>query len=347
MRIALDATPLTLTSGGLPRYVAELSTALAREFPRDAYILLSDQPFSLPPAAPPNLLRGDSPPTRRWWLSGVRTAIRTARADLFHGTNFEVPYLGATPAVLTIHDLSPWRDSAWHSGAARVRRRTPWLVRLKRARIILTVSEAMRREIVDYFGVSPDMVRAVPLAASGLFQPAEQPAAPKRPYFLFVGTLEPRKNIPALVDAWRATLPQTGADLVLVGRAREDFPPLPAREGLTILGEVPDPELPRLYSGALAFAYPTFYEGFGIPVLEAMQCGCPVVTSHDPAVREVSGGAALHVQPGAELAEALRSLASNQDLRDRMKAAGLTRAAAFSWARAARETRAVYVEAAA
>ena len=110
MRIALDATPLTLSSGGLQRYVSELSLALAREFPEDEYVLLSDQPFSMPARAPANLIRGRGVETyadKHWWLWGLRGAIRDTHAALFHGTNFEVPYLGGVPAILTIHDLSP------------------------------------------------------------------------------------------------------------------------------------------------------------------------------------------------------------------------------------------------
>jgi len=304
VRIALDATPLTLTSGGLRRYVEDLALALGREFPGDRYTLLSDQPFDLPENSPPNLaglVRRD----RRYWLLGIRRALRELSADVFHGTNFEVPYLGRTPAVLTIHDLSPWRNPEWHSAAGRVQQRTPWLVRLRRAQLILTVSEAMAREIVSHFGIPAERVRAVPLAASGLFRPTTALTQRKRPYFLFVGTLEPRKGIDTLAEAWRETRGQTGADLILVGRTRTDFVPIPEHEGLSIIGEVCDDDLPDLYSSALAFVYPTRYEGFGLPVLEAMQCGCPVITSHDPAVTEVAGGAALHIGSGRELAEAM------------------------------------------
>ena len=352
MRIALDATPLILTSGGLPRYVSELSLSLAREFPEDSWLLLSDQPFSLPQnddaPPPPNLIRGrqnHAETDRRWWLWGVRNAIRESGAQLFHGTNFEVPYLGGTPSILTIHDLSPWRNPEWHDSADRVRRRTPWLVRLRRARMILTVSEAVRREIVNHFGVKPEQVRAVPLAASALFRPVPpSPAGQNRPFFLFVGTLEPRKNVAALVEAWRATRAETGADLIIAGRSRTDFVPIEPCDGLSLLGEVPDCELPRLYSDALAFVYPTHYEGFGLPVLEAMQCGCPVITSHDPAVVEVAGGAALHAESALELADAMRSIAGNPRLRADLRKAGLNRAACFSWTGTARQTRAIYAE---
>jgi glycosyltransferase involved in cell wall biosynthesis len=350
VRIALDATPLTISSGGLPRYVTELSIALAREFPEDTYYLLSDQPFPMPERSPVNLVRGRPPHSaaeRRWWLWGIRQAIRQTRAQLFHGTNFEVPYLGSTPAILTIHDLSPWRERDWqiyshNADADRVRWRTPWLVRLRRARMILTVSEAVRHEVIEHFGVSPDRVRAVPLAASSHFRPLPPTSPAPKPFFLFVATLEPRKNVAALIEGWRESRAETNADLVVAGRNRADFAEIASCDGLHLLGEVPDQELPRLYSDALAFVYPTHYEGFGLPVLEAMQCGCPVITSRDPAVVEVSGGAAIHASSPPEIAEAMRAIAANPRLRNTLSGAGLQRAGAFSWNRTARETHAVY-----
>ena len=342
MIAALDATPLSLTSGGLHRYVTELSLALARGFPEDRFVLMSNQAFSGPTGAPENLSAVAAPGPGRWWLNGVRKAIRESGCAVFHGTNFEVPWLGRTPSVLTIHDLSPWLDPEWHHAADRVRQRTPWLVRLGRAKLIITVSEAVRSEVITHFGVAEDRVRAIPLAAASMFQPVARTGTP--PYFLCVATLEPRKNIPALVEAWRASRAATGADLWLVGRQREDFVPLPPEPGLRIWGEVPDELLPGLISGALAFVYPTLYEGFGLPVLEAMQCGCPVITSRDPAVMEVSGGAAIHTASLAEMAEGMVAVAAQPDLRARLAEGGRKRSHAFSWSRTASETRAVYGE---
>jgi glycosyltransferase involved in cell wall biosynthesis len=341
-----------LSSGGLPRYVTELSTALAREFPEDIYSLISDQPFPMPERAPMNLIRGRQPHSaaeRRWWLWGIQQAIRQTGSQVFHGTNFEVPYLGSTPAILTIHDLSPWREKAWqirthNADADRVRWRTPWLVRLRRARMILTVSDAVRREVIEHFGVLPERVRAVPLAASSRFRPMAPTSPPQKPFFLFVATLEPRKNVAGLVEGWREARAETNADLVIAGRNRADFTEIPAGEGIHLLGEVPDQELPRLYSDALAFVYPTHYEGFGLPVLEAMQCGCPVITSRDPAVMEVTGGNAIHTSSPHEIAEAMRALTADARLRNVLRGCGFERAAAFSWSRTARETHAVYEE---
>jgi glycosyltransferase involved in cell wall biosynthesis len=329
--------------------VTELSLALAREFPDDTYTLLSDQPFTMPADGPSNLLPGPaSGGDQRWWLQGLRKTLRNEGIQLFHGTNFEVPYWGGTPAVLTIHDLSPWREAGWHDSVSRVRQRTPWLVRLRRARVILTVSEAVRREVIGYFRVPPERVRAVPLAASPLFSVVAEPGpAPERPYFLFVGTLEPRKNLPSLIEAWRTTREETGAELVIAGRRRSDSPSIPAIEGLRYAGEVADRDLPNLYRRALAFVYPSHYEGFGLPVLEAMQCGCAVITSNDAAITEVSGGAALHTGSTLELANALRMIAAKCDLREEMRAHALARAQSFSWTRTAQATRAIYAEAAA
>jgi glycosyltransferase involved in cell wall biosynthesis len=348
VRVALDATPLTLSSGGLPRYVSELSVALAEQFPEDIYSLLSDQPFQMPERAPANLIRGREPHSlaeRRWWLWGIQRAIRQNNIEVFHGTNFEVPYRGKTPAVLTIHDLSPWRDKTWHDEADRVRFRAPWLVRFGRAQMILTVSETVRKEIIAHFAVLPSRVRAVPLAASSHFRPtAAGSQGMARPFFLFLATLEPRKNVAGLVEGWIESRLETSADLIIAGRSRTDFAGIPPREGIHFLGEVSDQELPGLYSDALALVYPTHYEGFGLPVLEAMQCGCPVITSRDPAVVELSGGAARHVSSPAELAQAMQDVASSPELRLKMKEAGLQRASGYSWARTARETHEIYTE---
>jgi alpha-1,3-rhamnosyl/mannosyltransferase len=164
------------------------------------------------------------------------------------------------------------------------------------------------------------------------------PSPPRgRPYFLFVGTIESRKNLAVALAAWRVLRDQ--ADFLAVGRGA-----LPQEEGLQALGPVPDVQLPALYSGAAALVLPSLYEGFGLPVLEAMQCGTPVITSRDPALLEVSGQAALHAaaDDAREWLEAMRAV-----LRDPLpwREAGLRRAAEFSWERTARETREVYLEA--
>ena len=344
MRVAIEAASLTLTSGGLARYTSELSLALARSFPADEFILISDQAFRMPDAAPANLTRGAGPRNaieRRWWLWGIAREMARLRADLVHGPDFAVPYLARRPSVMTLHDLSPWMDERWHHAAQRVKRRTPVILDLGIATMIVTPTERVRKQAIERFHLRPERVIAVAEAAPSWMKPV--PAVPGRPYFLFVGTLEPRKNLPALLDAWRAVRRHHEIDLVLAGRRRTDFPVLPPESGLQLLGEVPDADLPRLYSAALAFVYPSLYEGFGLPVLEAMQCGACVIASS--AVREVGGNAAVYADSAEELAEAMRAAAQSAAWTDPWRARSLARAAEFSWDRTARETYQVYQEA--
>jgi glycosyltransferase involved in cell wall biosynthesis len=347
MRVALDAGPLTLSSGGLKRYTEELSMALACTFPDDVYTLLSDRPFAMPAGAPLNLTAGMQPSNaieRRWWLAGVLRACRVAGAELFHGTNFEVPYRGSLPAVVTLHDMSPWRDRSWHDGAGRVRRRVPLLLKLRRAAAIITPSEAVRGEAIARFNLKPDMVAAVPHAAASIFQPGTQPNG-QNPYFIFTGTIEPRKNIAMLLDAWREVRINHPVRLILVGRRRSDGPHIAPEPGLELAGEASDAEVASLYRGAVALVYPSLYEGFGLPVLEAMQCGCPMILTRDPALMEVAADAALYGDNVREIAMAMKALIESSDCAADLRAKGLERASRFTWENTARATRAVYTEA--
>jgi glycosyltransferase involved in cell wall biosynthesis len=346
VNIALDATPLTISTGGVARYTQELAQALALEFPQDHFWLLSDQIFGMPRMLLRNLHQGEPPNTlagRKWWLWGLNREMKRCGVDLFHGTDFSVPYLRRRPSVLTLHDLSPWMEPEWQPDAGRIRRRTPVLLRRGCATFVITPSEAVRRAAIQRFGLNPDRVVAVPLAASESFRPVNVPP-PDRPYFLFVGTLEPRKNVGRLVEAWREVRKSHDVDLVLAGRVRADYSAPSPEPGLRILGPVPEQELAALYSGAVACVYPSLYEGFGLPVLEAMQCGALVITSNDPAIREVSADAAIHVDAGdtKALAEALAAVVRAPENFAGLRERGLERSREFTWRRTARLTREVY-----
>jgi len=344
MQVVLEAASLSLSSGGLARYTRELSLALARCFPADEFILASDQPFPLPPAGPPNLRRGGGPRNameRRWWLWGLEREARRQRADVIHGPDFAVPYLRGRPSVLTLHDLSPWMDPRWHRAAGRVRWRTPVLLGLGIATMVVTPSETVRKQAIDRFRLNPERIVAVPEAAAPWLAPVE--ARAHRPYFLFVGTLEPRKNLPALIEAWREVRQTHDIDLVLAGRRRADAPEFPEEPGLRLIGEVPDQQLAALYSGALAVVIPSFYEGFGLPVLEAMQCGACVIAAR--ALWETGGDAAVYADGPVQLADAMRQAAADPVRLAERRARSLARAREFSWDRTARLTYQVYEEA--
>ena len=318
MKVALDGTPLAGPGGGIRRYVTELHAALVKEFPDDDFVVLSDQLGSRP--------KGWS---RYWWMYGLNEQL--GGVDVFHGTDFSVPYVKRRPAVLMIHDLSPWRMA--DGGNSRVGRRVPWLIRLRRYTLILTPSEAIKREVISRFGVAADVVVAVPLAASELFRPVE---GQRGSYFLCVGTIEPRKNLLTLLQAFRRVREvRPEAELLVVGRGSGVDEP-----GVRYLGEVPDSDLPALYSHARGVCYPSLYEGFGLPVLEALQCGARVITSRDPALVETGGEATTKVEAldVRTWAEAMLEAVPDPDQ-------AIKRAAEFSWARTARLTREVYQEA--
>jgi len=338
MRVALDATPLTLASGGLRRYASELSMALGAEFPEDEFLLASDRVFPMPARALPNLRAAPGPASaaeRRWWSWGLSRMLGRERIDVYHGTNFEVPYRSLWPSVMTLHDLSPWKGFPC---SRRVRLRTPLLLRLGLATMVITPTEAVRSEAIARFGLRPERVVAVPEAAAPAFQRVEAPAA--RPYFLYVGATGPRKNVETILGAWREVRKQHAVDLVLVG----DFA---AASGARVVAGVDDARLAELYSGALALLYPSLYEGFGLPVLEAMQCGAAVFASRDAAIAEVCGEAGLRIDAtdADAWAEALKAACERPEWIAELRARSLARARGFSWRATARRTREVYEEA--
>jgi glycosyltransferase involved in cell wall biosynthesis len=344
---ALDATPLVEPAGGIARYTSELSRALADCFVDDAWWLISDQPVGPLRGAPPNLHVSAVPRrqlARRWWLFGARAELQRLGATVFHGTDFAVPYLPVCPAVMTVHDLSPWAPPPIRAASGRVRRRTPVLLRFGLATMVITPSEAVRRGVMERFRLAPDRVRATPLAAAQCFHPVPG-ELPPRPYFLFAGTLDTRKNVETIVAAWREVRKDGEVDLILAGRRRtaavRDEPGLAVRENVS------DAELARLYSHATAFLFPSLYEGFGLPVLEAMQCGAPVIASRDAAVMEVAEDAAALIDATDVRAwsATMKTALFDEPWRADMRQRGFARARSFSWERTARLTREVYAEA--
>jgi glycosyltransferase involved in cell wall biosynthesis len=236
-------------------------------------------------------------------------------------------------------------DPRWHSAAGRVRRRTPWLLRARCATMVIVPTPSVRRQVLERWRLEPARVVAIAEAAAPWLLPVEAPVGrpDPAPYFLFLGTLEPRKNLETLIEAWRVVRRRLAVDLVLAGRRRADGPVIATEPGLRLAGEVPDHQLAGLYSGAVALVYPSHYEGFGLPVLEAMQCGAPVIAS--PPVAEAAGDAACYFAGVNDLAEAMRRMASEPEWRARWREKSLGRAAEFSWEHTALRTREVYLEA--
>jgi glycosyltransferase involved in cell wall biosynthesis len=230
----------------------------------------------------------------------------------------------------------------------------------QRASHIISVSEHTKHDLVAAYGLAPERISVVHEAASPHFhpQPPELIASvrsrfglPDR-YLLFVGTIEPRKNLGRLLSAFEVVRAERLVEgLVIVGQRGwlydaffAQLEESPARDGVVLPGYVPDEDLPALYSGAQAFAFPSIYEGFGLPALEAMACGVPVAASSASSIPEIGGDAALYFNPldVESISDVLCRLLSDAGLQDEMRNRGLARAAQFSWQRAAAETKAVY-----
>ncbi len=232
--------------------------------------------------------------------------------------------LAARNAVVVIHDAAPLRHPGWYSGLyAGVQRRV--LPRIaQRAQRVITVSEFSRRELQELLGVDADVVHG---GVDARFNPDAAPARRARPYVLCVASQTARKNLAALIPLARHV------EVVVAGGHRPQFAAEQGLEALTLLGHVDDADLPGLYTGAEAFVLPSLYEGFGLPVLEAMASGTPVLAANAAALPETCGGAARLVEPGG-FEQAFLELSDAE--RARLREAGLRRAAGFTWDRTAR-----------
>ena len=247
---------------------------------------------------------------RRWWSWGLQGEISRLGIDVFHGTDFAVPYLPLRPSVMTLHDLSPWLDPGWHAESDRIRNRTPMLLRLGLATMVITPSEAIRRAAIERFHLQRDRVVAVPHAASRMLFVRHR--APPRTILPISVRRHARAEKKHRLDARRVA----GASPRSSHRSGPGRPPPRGLSRDSRPSPVCDCRASRprrtcraLYSGAIACLYPSYYEGFGLPVLEAMQCGAVVIASRDPAIIEVAGDGAMLLDVGdrALWLDALRS----------------------------------------
>jgi glycosyltransferase involved in cell wall biosynthesis len=377
MRIGIDGQPLSQAWTGIGHYTFELACALARLDTQNEFELISPRPFADQTAAveknlPPNLRLvhlSTNFITRRWFAFGLPRHLARHNIELFHGTNYEIPLVGRCPSVLTIHDLSLFTHSETHlsSRVRRARARLPLLIR--RAACITTETETMRAMICERFKAAREKVMVVPAAPRRIFRPAaddEIDAELLRAKFginerflLYVGTIEPRKNLATLLDAFEALMrdqaKEDSLQLVVAGARgwlhRDFFARIensPLKKSLIITDYLTDEELRALYATCELFIYPSLDEGFGLPPLEAMACGAPVIASDIAVLRETLDCAAAFFPPtdARALAETIGSLLVNQDARQQLIEKGRARAAAFTWKRAAALMSAVYAQAA-
>ena len=293
----------------------------------------------------------------------LSTELRRNPVDVLH-VQFTAPPFAPCPVVVSIHDLSFEHLPLTFKRRSRMQLRLTVRQSARRAARILTLSESVRRDIIETYGIAPERVTTIPIAAPAHFRPVTNEEEIQRvrhayniagDYILSVGSIQPRKNLTRLVAAY-ARLRRERAEgklprLVIVGKQAwlYDETLRAIREqgigDLTVLtGYVPDADLPALYSGAVCFVYPSYFEGFGLPPLEAMQCGAPVIAGNRTSLPEVVGEAGLLVDPfdEAAIATAIARLVDDSDLRAELRVKGLKRARMFDWRETARRTLSIY-----
>ena len=342
--VVIDADVLGRRRTGDETYVAALLRELVPLADEERLAAVTRHPELVPEGVEPVHLPARSQPTRMVW--GFPRLLKRLRPALGHFTYVIPPGYGG-PSVVTVHDLSfehmpslmgPWDRLAFRTFVPRSARR---------ADRVLTVSERSKQDLVERYGISEEKIVVTPNGVDPIFRPnGEMPDEP--PYVLFVGGIQPRKDPLTAIEG----LARLNGDLrlVLVGtekrggqEVRRTLRRLGLEQRVELAGHVEHEQLARLYRGAVCLVFPSRYEGFGLPVLEAMASGTPVVSTAAGAVPEVAGDAAILVEPGDPEAIAAgieRALAE----RDRLVAAGLERASHFSWTETARRTLAVYRE---
>ncbi|HEX6724786.1 MAG TPA: glycosyltransferase family 1 protein [Gaiella sp.] len=333
--VVVDADVLGRQRTGDETYVRNLLRTLpdpAAEAGLDV-AAVTRHPELVPDGVLPVLLAARSQELRMAWT--LPRTLRRLGADLVH-TQYALPLRSPCPAVVTIHDLSFEHGLMGRRDRLVFERVVPRAAR--EAARVLTVSERTKRDLVEHYEIPPERIVVTPNGVDPAFHPATQDAAAVRPYALAVGAIQERKNQPAALAAAR----ETGLELVVVGPVKDERVANELREGGARLeGYVEVERLAELYRGAACLVQSSRYEGFGLPVVEAMASGTPVVTVPDPALVEVAGDAAVVVPEDGLAAGIRRAL----DERETLAAAGIERARAFTWEAAARATVSAYVEA--
>ncbi len=370
--IGVDYTPAVEQGGGIGRYVRELLAALSVLDAETRYKLFvaGISPEALPEAPGPNFswrASRISPKNfaRIWHRLGLPIPIEvwSGPLALFHATDFVLPpVMRGTVTFLTVHDLSFIRapETASPRLRAYLSRAVPRSVR--RADLVLADSQATKDDLIELYGVASEKITVLYSGVDPRFHPADravQESVRARygldfPYVLAVGTVQPRKNYARLIQAL-AALPGPLADIHLViagGRGWLEGPIYETahlagvEERVHFIGFVPDDDLPALYTAAEAFAFPSLYEGFGLPLLEAMACGTPSLAANTSSLPEVAGDAALLIDPTSvdSIATGLERILTDNGLRSTLRERGFARAGMFTWERAARHLLTLYRE---
>lgn len=368
MQIGLDTVAMKADLYGVGNYIRNLVCGLLAAESEDRYILITSESgiHHLLPLA--NAVSLESCPTSRplricWEQAVLPRILKARKVELFHGLASVLPLRRCCRRVVTVHDLTTVLMPDCHTVTRRSYLR--WMIpkACDRADGIIAVSESTRDDLVTHLRISPQKIFVVHLGVAEAFRPVSDMAQllkvrrkyglPEK-FILYVGTLEPRKNVKTLVTAYE----QAGDvlrefSLVLAGSLGWGYQPLlrqisssPVGDRIILPGYIAAEDLPAIFSAASVFVYPSLYEGFGLPILEAMACGTPVITSNVSSMPEVAGDAALLFDPGSptDLLVAIRKVLAEVEVRNSLAERGIARARFFTWEQTARKTRQVYAQ---
>jgi len=355
--VVLDARTVTDHFPGIGRYVANLAGALAPLVPN--LVLIHNPTATSTRLQLPDLPRLTCPISpfsiRQQWA--VPRHLHRIRAALYHSPYYLMPYRPGVPTVFTCYDLIPLIYPEHFSAPQRLIYRMTHMLAVHTAQAILTISETTKADLLRHFRVNCRKIFVTPLSADPHLAPqSEESIAAVRSkyglpdrYILYLGSNKPHKNLIRLIAAFAQSASKN--KLVIAGHwdnrhqePRRYVEQYDLQEQVVFAGPVSEADLPALYSGAVLFVFPSLYEGFGLPVLEAMACGAPVACSNTPGLQEAAGDAAILFDPldVESLTEAIISVVADEELRQDLRAKGMAQAARFSWEQTAQATLAVY-----
>jgi glycosyltransferase involved in cell wall biosynthesis len=362
LRVGIDGRAFTSPAAGVRRYVEGLAGALATLEDGPELLALGGVDATALPRGVGHIAEPPHPPTNAGWtLVGLPRAAARARVDLIHAPAYTAPIWSGVPVVLTIHDVSYARHPEWYPYRRDWARRAFYRRSAHAASHVITDSAFSAAEITAAYRIPSSKITVAPLGVGAAFahtipaQASDLPPGITEPYLLHVGDLHERRNLTVVVDALLAARRHFGAvaglSLVLAGIDRGVGDALhaiaaeaDAPDVVVLLGHVSEERLQALYRNAAALVYPSLYEGFGLPVLEAMATGTPVIASRAASMPEIVGDAGILLDPldAREWTGAIIKVVNDEHLRERMRHAGRARASTFTWERTARATLAVY-----
>jgi glycosyltransferase involved in cell wall biosynthesis len=341
LRVGIDARAYASPAAGVRRYVEGLTQAMAA--------------FACEVELVPVVGEGPALPTNPGYnATALPRAIARAKLDVFHAPAYTAPLWGSTPVVLSVHDVSYARHPEWYPYRRDPLRRWFYRRSAQRAAAIITISEFSRQEIEAAYGIARERIIVTPLGVSDIFRPSDPAnraaAAAEAPFLLHVGDLHARRNLGIVVRALarlpqpRPTLVLAGVDRGVVGALLDEARRLGVGDAIDLRGRVSDAALVTLYQRCAALVYPSRYEGFGFPLVEAMACGAPVIAAKASAIPEVAGSAAVLLDPDDEagFADAIARVLTEPVFAADLRARGLARAARFTWHETAARTLEAY-----